>query len=136
MWIIVIVVVLILSGCKSEKSSENKVEQVQVEKKKENFKISNKFQINVMSENSTSYLYVLEVAFETEEIQKNNFPELEDKFSDIINTTLSSKTHETLSLDRDRSLLKNELKDKLNKIIPNGKIVEVLFPKFVFQQFN
>ncbi len=136
MWVIVIVVVLVLSGCKSEKNPENKVEQVQVEKKQESFKMSNKFQINVMSDNNTSYLYVLEVAFETEGIQKNSFPELEDKFSDIINTTLSSKTHEALSLDKDRSLLKNELKGKLNTVISNGKIVDVLFPKFVFQQFN
>jgi flagellar basal body-associated protein FliL len=103
--------------------------------KTEIFKLGKKMQINIISEAGSNFILVAEVGLEIS--NKKTLEEMmkfEPKIADVVNTILSGKTYEELTVkDRDRSLLKNDIKAKINDFLNNGKVIDVLFQTFVFQ---
>ena len=125
------------AGEVSEEGNEPPKEDVVVvdKSKTEIFKLGKKMQINIISEAGRNYFLVSEVGLEIS--NKKTLEEMtkfEPKIADVINTILSGKTYEELTVkDRDRSLLKNDIKSKINDFLNDGKVVDVLFQTFVFQ---
>jgi len=103
--------------------------------KTEIFKLGKKMQIKIISEAGSNFILVAEVGLEIS--NKKTLEEMmkfEPKIADVVNTILSGKTYEELTVkDRDRSLLKNDIKAKINDFLNNGKVIDVLFQTFVFQ---
>ncbi|MBM4165825.1 MAG: flagellar basal body-associated FliL family protein [Ignavibacteria bacterium] len=107
--------------------------KVAVEKTKvETLEIKEKFLINITSASGSTYILKTEVSVEVS--NKKSAGELalrQAKIADILNTVLRSKTYEELNNDFPK--LKEELREKFDALVTEGKVLDVLFKTFVFQ---
>jgi|GEM_PF-1700094 flagellar FliL protein len=107
--------------------------KIVVEKSKvETLEIKDKFLINITSASGRPYILKAEVSIEVS--NKKSADELamrQAKIADILNTVLRTKTYEELNSDVPK--LKEELREKFDALVTEGKVLDVLFKTFVFQ---
>lgn len=91
------------------------------------------FIVNLLSESGGRYL---KVAIDFELSDDSLAPEMDMKKSlirDIVIRSLSSKTFEEISTVKGKERLKNEIVNRLNKVLIDGQIRHIFFTDFVVQ---
>jgi len=117
----------------SEESSAGS-EKIVVEKKKtEIIQVGEKMTNIVFDSKGAQYALITKVSLEvTNKKVAAELVKMEPKIIDILNTYFSSKTYEEIR-SADRTILKTELRSKIDELVTEGRVLDVLFEQFVFQ---